>query len=117
MSVAQKTAGASTVASYSHKELAEVDDIATAVIVDPVLGFKTHKMNVRYKPPSLPAAYIKQVLWNLYNDDDIELAISNLMKVPYVRSAYTKCTTPARQVRGRADGFGGSDPFQVTLLL
>jgi histone-lysine N-methyltransferase SUV420H len=93
-----KAGGLSTPASYTHKELAEVDDVATAVIVDPVLGFTTHKMNVRYKPPVLPTPYIKQVLWNLYNDDDVDMAMTNLMQVPYVRSAYKKCTTPAREV-------------------
>lgn len=33
------------------KELCDFDDIATAVIIDPFMGFATHKMNLRFRPP------------------------------------------------------------------
>lgn len=98
--VLPKVLGASTLANYTHQELSDADDVASAVVVDPVLGFTTHKMNAKYRPALVSADYVRRVLWDLYSNDDLDAAYERLSLLPYVRAAHVKLTTAAKKVRG-----------------
>lgn len=48
--------------SMTPEELCIFDDLATALIIDPYLGFSTHKMDVKYKAPKFPATPLKEIV-------------------------------------------------------
>lgn len=50
--------------SMTPEELCIFDDLATALIIDPYLGFTTHKMNVKYEAPKFSANPFKQIVLN-----------------------------------------------------
>ncbi len=41
----------SSSSAMTYRQLSEVDDLCTAALVDPVLGFSTHKMALRFRQP------------------------------------------------------------------
>ncbi|CAL8119896.1 unnamed protein product [Orchesella dallaii] len=63
------------------KELSENDDAASALILDPYLGFTTHKMNTRFRPPyskALRAVELRQVVERFVEHQDYEKAYNEL---------------------------------------
>lgn len=48
--------------SMTPEELCIFDDLATALIIDPYLGFTTHKMNIKHKVPKFPVAPFKEIV-------------------------------------------------------
>lgn len=61
------------------KELCEYDDVSTSLILDPYLGFQTHKMNTRFRPiKASRQAELKDVIERFKKHDDIQKAFQAL---------------------------------------
>ncbi|KAJ8003216.1 hypothetical protein DPEC_G00167100 [Dallia pectoralis] len=61
------------------KELCENDDLTTSLILDPYLGFQTHKMNSRFRPIKDRQGHLKEVLDSLKKNDNLEKAFHALI--------------------------------------
>ncbi|VDK86651.1 unnamed protein product [Litomosoides sigmodontis] len=71
--------------SMTIQELCDNDDMATSVIVDPVLGFRTHKMNLHYRPPQHEELIkLKNILSKYMEDQDLCSAIRDIFHVNIV---------------------------------
>ncbi|ODN00570.1 Histone-lysine N-methyltransferase Suv4-20 [Orchesella cincta] len=63
------------------KELSENDDAASALVLDPYLGFTTHKMNTRFRPPyskALRAVELRQIVERFAEHQDYEKGYNEL---------------------------------------
>ncbi len=77
--------------TMTPKELSDYDDIATAVIVDPYLGFRTHKMNPRFRAPrQTHQNYLKSVVTKFREHQKYERAYKDLMGCDWFVSATTR---------------------------
>ncbi|XP_010890992.2 histone-lysine N-methyltransferase KMT5B [Esox lucius] len=61
------------------KELCENDDLTTSLILDPYLGFQTHKMNSRFRPIKDRQGHLKEVLECFKKHDNLEKAFHALI--------------------------------------
>ncbi|KAM6222050.1 histone-lysine N-methyltransferase KMT5C [Rhynchocyon petersi] len=56
------------------RELCENDDLATSLVLDPYLGFRTHKMNVSPVPPLRRRHHLRSALETFLRQRDLEAA-------------------------------------------
>ncbi|KAM8787707.1 histone-lysine N-methyltransferase KMT5C [Rhynchonycteris naso] len=56
------------------RELCENDDLATSLVLDPYLGFRTHKMNVSPVPPLRRQQHLRSALEAFLRQRDLEAA-------------------------------------------
>ncbi|XP_002732220.1 uncharacterized protein LOC100372808 [Saccoglossus kowalevskii] len=56
----------------SSKELCENDDLATSLVVDPFLGFPSHKMNIRFRPVTSKTEHLRGTV-DKYKEHKISL--------------------------------------------
>lgn len=66
-------------AGMTPRELSEFDDLATALVLDPWLGFGTHKMGVRFKPPRAERNHLKDIVLEFVRTQAYDAAYEKLL--------------------------------------
>lgn len=83
----------STVLSLSRstgmapKELSENDDLVNSLILDPHLGFQTHKMNLRFRSSEMDYVPLKSILDEFICTQNYEVAVKRIFSGPWLPRA------------------------------
>ncbi|XP_027001290.2 histone-lysine N-methyltransferase KMT5C isoform X1 [Tachysurus fulvidraco] len=64
----------------SVRELCETDDLATSLVLDPLLGFSTHKMNISPLPEIRRWSYLRETLLRFKRTRDFQATFDALLE-------------------------------------
>uniref|UniRef100_UPI00358E4F05 histone-lysine N-methyltransferase KMT5B-like isoform X2 n=1 Tax=Myxine glutinosa TaxID=7769 RepID=UPI00358E4F05 len=67
------------------KELCDNDDLTTSLVLDPYLGFQTHKMNTRFRPVKSRHEELRQVLERFRKGGQLDTAYRALLAGDWAR--------------------------------
>lgn len=74
------------------KELCEYDDLSTSLILDPYLGFQTHKMNTRFRPIKGRQNELREIIERFKKHDNLEKAFQALTSGDWTRHHFLNKT-------------------------
>ena len=84
--------------NMNAKELCENDDLATSLILDPILGFTTHKMNTRFRPVKGRTEDMLQTVDEFLCTANYEKCFSKILSADWARIYFMSKTSRQKQV-------------------
>ena len=87
-----------TSSSMNARELCENDDLATSIILDPIMGFTTHKMNTRFRPIKASAEDMIEVMNEFLCTANYEACFTKMISMDWAQLCYASRTLKQKQV-------------------